>query len=72
MNSTVDVGVSGSLTSGLGVAGSYFGPAGTIAGVVVGMGGDLILSLSGKKDSWKRSINDEMEHLEEWFWLEAK
>ncbi|MBC1338065.1 T7SS effector LXG polymorphic toxin [Listeria innocua] len=72
VNSTVDVGVSGSLTSGLGVAGSYFGPAGTITGVVVGMGGDLILSLSGKKDSWKRSINDEMEHLEEWFWLEAK
>lgn len=27
VNSTVDVGVSGSLTSGLGVAGSYFGPA---------------------------------------------
>ncbi len=68
VNSTVDVGVSGSLTAVLGQVGSSFGLPGAIGGLVL----DTILSLNGTKDTWKNSINEKMQDLEDWFRVEAK
>ncbi|CAK19473.1 T7SS effector LXG polymorphic toxin [Listeria welshimeri] len=72
VNSTVDLGVSGGLTAVLGQAGSSFGLPGTIGGIGVGVVLDTVLSLSGTKDTWKNSVNENMQHLEDWFWVEAK
>ncbi|EPZ4870798.1 T7SS effector LXG polymorphic toxin, partial [Listeria monocytogenes] len=72
VNSTVDVGVSGSLTAVLGQVGSSFGLPGAIGGLGVGLVLDTILSLNGTKDTWKNSINEKMQDLEDWFRVEAK
>ncbi|EAG4802159.1 hypothetical protein C6N72_12415 [Listeria monocytogenes] len=72
VNSTVDVGVSGSLTAVLGQVGSSFWLPGAIGGLGVGLVLDTILSLNGTKDTWKNSINEKMQDVEDWFRVEAK
>ncbi|MBC1731419.1 hypothetical protein HCJ19_05505 [Listeria seeligeri] len=72
VDSTIDVGISGGLVSGLGIAGAHFGPVGAIVGSGIGFAFDLGLSLRGDKDKLKTTVNEKMLQLENWYWVGGK
>ncbi|HAB0010238.1 TPA_asm: hypothetical protein GIN74_12635 [Listeria monocytogenes] len=72
VDSTIDVGVSGGMTALGTTLGSFVGPVGAIGGGIIGFGGDLILEITNQKDTWKRTVNNGAEKLENWFWVGNK
>lgn len=72
VNSTVDVGVSGSLTAGFASIGSFLGPEGAILGGGAGLLFDVALEFTGAKDATKNKINNKIQQLEDWIWIGNK